>query len=90
MKCILCIVSGRVQGVGFRWSAKRKADSLAVKGYARNLPDKTVEILACGETRSVNNLVKWLKGGGTMFSRIDGITGGETSADPLPNSFEIL
>jgi acylphosphatase len=87
---MLCIVSGRVQGVGFRWSTKRKADSLAVKGYARNLPDKTVEILACGETKSVDGLVKWLKEGGPMLSKIENMTGGETSADPLPNSFEIL
>ncbi len=41
-------VHGRVQGVGFRATAKDYADELGLKGYARNHPDGSVEILAEG------------------------------------------
>jgi acylphosphatase len=39
------VVRGRVQGVGFRYFALRAAESLGVSGFARNLPDGTVEVL---------------------------------------------
>jgi len=39
-------VTGRVQGVGFRWFVKHLAQDLGVKGYVRNLPDRSVRILA--------------------------------------------
>ena len=42
------IVSGVVQGVGFRWFVARHARSLGLGGYARNLPDGRVEVLAAG------------------------------------------
>ncbi len=43
------IFAGRVQGVGFRRFVKDKADKYGIKGYVRNLPDGTVEVLAEGE-----------------------------------------
>ncbi len=55
-----CQVSGRVQGVGFRYATVDKALSLGVTGYVRNLPDRRVEVLACGEERAVNALRNWL------------------------------
>ena len=60
MICKRCIVSGRVQGVWYRASAQRKADELQVTGYARNLPDGRVEVLACGDPAAVAQLVAWL------------------------------
>ena len=43
------LVSGRVQGVGFRYFARQRADRLGVAGFARNLPNGSVEVVAEGD-----------------------------------------
>ena len=48
MKTIRWIISGRVQGVGYRYFARKIAIRLGIFGTARNLADGTVEILARG------------------------------------------
>jgi len=58
--CKRCFVSGRVQGVFYRASAARRAHQLGVDGYARNLPDGRVEVLACGDPAAVEEFVRWL------------------------------
>jgi acylphosphatase len=58
--CVRCRVSGRVQGVFFRASTQRHARMLGVTGYARNLPDGSVEVLACGSESAVAQLRDWL------------------------------
>lgn len=55
-----CLVAGRVQGVFYRASTRARAESLGVTGYARNLPDGRVEVLACGEAAAVDALCQWL------------------------------
>jgi acylphosphatase len=55
-----CHVSGRVQGVFYRASTRQKASELGCSGYARNLPDGRVEVLAVGEPEAVHALVQWL------------------------------
>ncbi|WP_407700615.1 acylphosphatase [Steroidobacter gossypii] len=55
-----CFISGRVQGVFFRASTRQKATELGCAGYARNLPDGRVEVLAVGEPQAVQSLVDWL------------------------------
>lgn len=55
-----CYVSGRVQGVFFRASTRRKAEELAIGGWARNLADGRVEVLACGEAAALEALKDWL------------------------------
>ena len=42
------VVSGRVQGVGFRYFVQKEATRLALSGYAKNLADGSVEVLAIG------------------------------------------
>lgn len=55
-----CIVSGRVQGVFFRASARSQARAYGVVGYARNLPDGRVEVHAEGEVSAVDAFCDWL------------------------------
>ncbi len=54
------MVSGRVQGVGFRYFVKSEADRLGLYGYARNLGDGRVEVVVQGEVRAVDKLLKQL------------------------------
>jgi acylphosphatase len=58
--CKKCLVAGRVQGVFYRGSAARRAQELGVHGYARNMPDGRVEVLACGDSAAVAAFVQWL------------------------------
>jgi acylphosphatase len=60
MHCKKCLVGGRVQGVFYRASAARRAQELQLRGYARNLPDGRVEVLACGEEQALSAFVSWL------------------------------
>lgn len=58
--CKRCHVSGRVQGVFYRATAVSKARELGVDGYACNLPDGRVEVLACGAADAVDAMTRWL------------------------------
>ena len=55
------IVSGRVQGVGFRWFVSRQARLRGLCGWVKNLPTGQVEILAEGERGLIETLVADLK-----------------------------
>jgi acylphosphatase len=57
------VVSGVVQGVGFRWATRERARALGVAGLARNRPDGTVEVEAEGTPEAVDELVAWLRTG---------------------------
>ncbi|MBP1632925.1 MAG: acylphosphatase [Acidobacteria bacterium] len=57
------LVAGRVQGVGFRWSAVAEGERLGLAGWARNLPDGRVEVHAQGDPRAVAQMVEWLRQG---------------------------
>jgi acylphosphatase len=63
--CRICWVSGRVQGVFYRGSAQLRARELGITGYARNLADGRVEVLACGETLQLDTFIDWLRIGPT-------------------------
>ncbi len=56
-------VHGRVQGVGFRYSAIRAARALGVVGTVANLPDGSVEVRAEGEAEKLARLTAWLQKG---------------------------
>lgn len=53
-------VSGKVQGVWFRASTRARALELGLDGFARNLPDGRVEVLAVGESAAIDALEQWL------------------------------
>jgi acylphosphatase len=57
------IVSGRVQGVGFRWFVMREAARLDLGGYVRNLPDGSVEVVAQGSPAGLASLESALRKG---------------------------
>lgn len=56
-------VSGRVQGVGYRAAARDRARQLGITGWARNLPDGRVEVLACGMPDALDVFERWLAQG---------------------------
>ncbi len=61
----ICWVSGRVQGVYYRGTTVTRARELSISGYARNLSDGRVEILAQGEDTAVAAFIRWLWIGST-------------------------
>lgn len=63
MKKMRAIVSGKVQGVGFRMYTRAQARQLDISGYVRNLRNGDVEIIATGEAEKVDTLVEWSKSG---------------------------
>jgi acylphosphatase len=65
MKAQHCWVSGRVQGVFYRASAAQRAKELGLTGYARNLPDGRVEVLAVGSVEALKQFTDWLAIGPT-------------------------
>jgi acylphosphatase len=57
------LVHGRVQGVGFRYSARQRARSLGLGGWIANRPDGTVEAVFEGDDARVDSLVEWCRRG---------------------------
>lgn len=56
-------VSGRVQGVGFRYSCARAALQAGVAGWVRNLPDGAVEAAFEGDAHAVDAMTEWMRSG---------------------------
>jgi len=80
MVCKKCLVGGRVQGVFYRATVAGRARELGVRGYARNLPDGRVEILACGDDETVSVFVKWLWIGSSA-SKVTSVNVSEVAVD---------
>jgi len=77
------VVSGRVQGVGYRMFVFKAALSSGLRGYVRNLPDGTIEAVAAGSAESLDALESLLKQGPSS-SRVDSI-----SVNPAPTYLEL-
>ena len=83
------LVRGRVQGVGFRWFVWRQAERLGLRGWARNLPDGTVEVVAEGPAESLARFAEAL-GRGPSAAIVDGVEKAELSHQlELPKTFDI-
>lgn len=63
MKEIRCRVHGKVQMVMFRDFVQKKARSLTLAGYAQNMPDGSVEVVAQGEEKNLKRLITYLHEG---------------------------
>ncbi|MBS1558786.1 MAG: acylphosphatase [Bacteroidetes bacterium] len=80
-KCFSISVSGKVQGVFYRASAKEQADRLKIKGFVRNEPDGRVYLEAEGDEAELIKLIAWCKQG-SPNSRIEHL---EWHERPLQN-----
>lgn len=79
-----CLVSGRVQGVWFRGATQQLAHRLGVTGYAKNLADGRVEVVACGEEEAIRTLSEWLWQG-PAGARVDDVSGFPFSGEEYPD-----
>ncbi|MBL6988642.1 MAG: acylphosphatase [Bacteriovoracaceae bacterium] len=72
-KAIKIKVNGRVQGVCYRHNAAKMAKKLGIVGYAKNLPDGSVELVAQGNQQGITQFINWCGQGPTM-SKVDELT----------------
>jgi len=84
------VVSGMVQGVGFRWYVARHARSIGLTGYARNLPDGTVEVVVDGTEALLPELERLLRTG-PANARVERVERtGEPALAVTGKSFDVL
>ena len=57
------VISGKVQGVGYRYTVKLKAESLGIRGFVRNQHDGSVFVAAQGEKSAMERFVRWCSQG---------------------------
>ncbi len=87
--CLRYVVTGQVQGVGFRWFVLREAQRLGLRGYAANLVDGSVEVIASGEMDALQRLEAALSRGPSA-ARVAGVDKSVVSHEvKLPNIFDI-
>jgi acylphosphatase len=77
------IISGRVQGVGFRFFAERVANQLGIRGYVKNRWDGTVEVYAIGDADSLEEFKRYL----TEGPRSGHVKGIEESDEPVRKEY---
>ena len=83
-----CWVAGRVQGVFYRATCAQRARELGLTGYAKNLPDGRVEVLACGEAVPVQTFVEWLWTGSSASKVTEVVVvAAELDAATVPTAF---
>ena len=85
------VVAGLVQGVGFRWYVARHARGLGLAGYARNLADGRVEVVATGSDGAALARLEELLRAGPAHARVDSVEAQDQADDPqIPmRSFDI-
>lgn len=82
------IVSGEVQGVGYRYYTQMKAIQFGIKGWVRNLPEGRVEILASGTREDLDFFIEEIRRG-NPFSTVNQIEVLETDKTEAYQSFAI-
>ena len=86
--CMRYFVSGRVQGVSFRASARNQAARLGLDGYVRNLSDGRVEVLARGDEEALRSLEEWLWTG-PPAADVNGVESRSEGGADAPSGFLI-
>ena len=75
MKHLTMRIYGRVQGIGFRYDARQKAQELGVTCFARNEPDGSVYIEAEGDDEKLKKFLKWC-GKGPWLAKVERVESG--------------
>jgi acylphosphatase len=88
VEALVALISGRVQGVGFRWFTEKEARARDVRGYVRNLPDGRVEVLAQGDAPALAMFCERLREG-PRASRVEDIETFDIEVDPELSSFTV-
>ena len=83
------LISGRVQGVGFRWFVKEMADQMGIKGTVKNLKDRRVEVIAQADIESLYRFKQVLKKGPAL-SRVDEIIETDQDANQNFSEFKVV
>ena len=81
-----------MQGVWFRDSTRREAQRLDIRGYARNLPNSDVEVLASGTAAALNELALWLREGppmATVSEVLEDVSREQAALPQVPAGFEV-
>jgi acylphosphatase len=88
MKATHLLISGCVQGVGFRFFAEREARRLGIRGHVRNLPDGRVEAVAAGPDDRMLEFIERLRQG-PGGSRVEGLESRAAELDENVRGFDI-
>ena len=86
MKRLHLVISGRVQGVGFRFNCCRQACALGLTGWVRNLPDDSVEIVAEGPPAALKAFSAWCHRGPT-FAEVQHVV---ETPEPASGAFTVF
>jgi len=89
MEYVRLNITGRVQGVFFRVSCKRKAIELGITGFVKNMEDDTVQVLAKGTPNNLKEFIFWCKIGNEM-SNVEKVTIEKVELDRNYMDFDII
>ena len=78
-RTVVATVTGRVQGVGYRYAVLRMAEEFGLRGWVRNAPDGTVEVWAQGDSTVLQEVITFL-GRGPRSARVESVV--VRSAEP--------
>ena len=87
-RAVHATVRGRVQGVGYRISVVRSADTFGLTGWVRNAVDGSVEVWAQGDADAIDRFVRFLEVG-PMAARVEGVVVTPGVVNPEMASFDI-
>ena len=87
MKAVSLTITGKVQGVGFRYAARAKANDLRVAGWVTNAPDGAVRAFVQGDDRAVDIFTEWMRSG-PAGATVTGVDLAEDTAEDGLTGFE--
>lgn len=82
-KTLAIVVTGIVQGVGFRWATIQIANQLAISGWVKNEPDGSVKIIAQGDDDQLTRFIGQLKKPPTPYAKINAVESHYITNSPL-------